>query len=321
MTESELPPGLLLKGLDGSNPLGFLAAVGTAIVAHNSFPEVRFGWMAKADGWRPVLEGCGKDENDFSRKILDTLKNASMDVFDIDPRMPFEAPKFSRVLRCVQDRSSLSHRRTADFLSAFGTELYPRKKKKNGKDITEFQDSAFRMVRSGDSAGQGLPFYAKTILNDVALEHIRRALFRLWDYKDEAKKHSLRWDPIEDRRYALRWQDPTKPDKHEGTGTMWAANALAVEALRWFPTVLVGRHAQTTGFHRTDRHETYFVWPVWTSPISVHTLRSLLALEDLYKTPLPRSSLADMGIEEVYRSERIQQNQYYRNFAPARPSV
>ena len=321
MTGSELPPGLLLKGLDGSNPLGFLAAVGTAVVAQDTFPELRLGWVATMDGWRPLLEGCGKDENEFSRKISATLKNVSTDMFDIDNRMPFEVPKFSRALRCVQSRSSISNRREADLLSAFGTELYPQKKQKEGKDITEFQDSAFRMVRSGDSAGQGLPFYAKTILNDVTLEHVRRTLFSLWDYKDTAKKHSLRWDPIEDQRYALRWRDPKKSDKHDGKGTMWAANALAVEALQWFPTVLVGRRSQTTGFHRADQHKTYFVWPVWTLPISVYTLRSLLALNDLYETPLPRSSLAKMGIEEVYRSERIRQSQYYSNFAPARSSV
>lgn len=321
MTVSELPPGLLLNGLDGSNPLGFLAALGTAIVVQDTFPELRLGWTTTVDGWRPLLHGCGKDENEFSGKVLSALKSVSTDIFDIDKRMPFETPKFSRALRCVQSHSSLSNRREADFLSAFGTELYPQKKKKKGKDITEFQDSAFRMVRSGDSAGQGFPLYAKTILTDVTLEHVRRTLFSLWDYKDKAEKHSLRWDPIEDQRYALRWQDPTKPDKHDSKGTMWAANALAVEALRWFPTVLVGRQAQTTGFHRVDRRETYFVWPIWTPPIAVYTLRSLLALNDLYRTPLPRSSLAEMGIEEVYRSERIQQSQYYSNFAPARPSI
>ena len=87
------------------------------------------------------------------------------------------------------------------------------------------------MVRSGDSAGQGLPFYAKEMRKKVGIDHIQRTLFHAWDYQDTG--YSLRWDPIEDQRYALRWRDPSKSSQ----GTMLAANSLAVEALQWFPTL------------------------------------------------------------------------------------
>ncbi len=309
MAGSELPRGLVLGGLDGSNPLGFLATIGVAVILQDIFPEIRLCWEQTEGGWRPSLADCGDDKQGFSHKLLDSLKRASMTVFDIDNRMPFDADKFSCKLRDVQSYSSTADRRDADFLSSFGTELYPDKK--NG----QFQDSKFRMVRSGDSAGQGLPFYAKETRNKVNIGHIQRVLFHAWDYQDTG--YSLRWDPIEDQRYALRWRDPSKSRQ----GTMLAANSLAVEALQWFPTLLVGTQAQTTGFYRIDRRKTYFVWPIWTPPVTVYTLRSLLALSELHKTPLPRSFLAEMGIEEVYRSERIQQNQYYSNFAPAQPAI
>ena len=304
-------PGLLLNGLDGSNPLGFLAAIGTAVVLQDVFPEIRLGWEQAEGGWRPSLAGCNDDEQEFLEKLLEALKDASMTVFDVDNRMPFDAEKFSHKLREVQCCSSIADRRDADFLSSFGTELYPDEK--NG----QFQDSRFRMVRSGDSKGQGLPFYARKMRKDLRVDHVRRTLFHTWDYEDEG--YSLRWDPIEDQRYALRWHDPSL--KKYKQGTMLAANSLAIEALQGFPVVMpVGNQAQTTGFQRVGRRETYFVWPIWTPMVGMETVRSLLALDDLCKEPVPRSSLVKRGIEEVYRSQRIQQTQYYSNFLAAIPA-
>ncbi len=311
MTASNANPGILLTGLDGGNPLGFLAAVGAAVVSQDAFPETRLGWKLTAGGWRPLLHGCGKDEQELAGNLLAALQKAPTAVFDIDNRMPFEADRFSRALGDAQRRSSMTDRRDADFLSGMGTDLYPDKK-------GQFQDSRFRMVRSGDAAGQGLPFYAKAIREKITLDCVRRALFRAWDYCDEG--YSLRWDPIEDRRYALRWRDPSKSKAADGPGTMLAANALAVEALRWFPTLPPsGNQAQTTGFQQIGPRETCFVWPIWTPPVKTDTLRSLLALADLGKRPLPRASLFRRGIAEVYCSRRIPQNQYYSNFLPAQP--
>lgn len=309
MTTSESAGGLLLNGLDGGNPLGFLAAIGTAVVARDTFPNIRLGWKSISGGWRPWVAGCGENEKEFTEKLFEILGNVSMTVFDIDNRMPFDVAKFVNALQKAQSRSSITDRRDADFLCAIGTELYPDHK----KDV--FQDSSFRMVRSGDSNGQGLPFYARNIRKKTDIVSLERTLFQPWDYRD--KEYSLRWDPMEDQRYALRWENPS-PSKQRRNQI--AANSLGIEALRWFPTVLSnGRRAQTAGFHRVKQRENYFVWPIWTPTLGVEALRSLLSLEDLGKDPPPRRSLAARGIEDVYRSQRIQQNQYYSNFAPAHP--
>lgn len=310
MTASDSTPVLLLNGLDGSNPLGFLAAIGTAVILQDMFPGIGLNWNRTQYGWRPALIGCGEDRQEFSEKLLTALHDASMAVFDVDDKMPFDTTKLTNALLSVQGHVSISDRRAADFLVGFGTEMYPSEK-------GDFQDSRFRMVRSGDSAGQGLTFYAKAIREKIELDHIQRTLFQTWDYQD--KGYSLRWDPIEDQRYALRWRDPSKKGLAYGPGTMLAANSLAIEALQWFPVLSVGNQAQTTGFQRPRRRETYFVWPIWTRIVSIETVRSLLALTDLTKEPVPRSSLAKRGIEEIYRSQRIQQNQYYSNFTTAVP--
>ena len=245
--------------------------------------------------------------------MLETLRSQSMAILDIDKKMPFGNDRFRQALKDEQRRSSLADRRDADFLSGFGTDLYPDPKNK------QFQDTSFRMVRSGDSKQQGLPFYARAIRKETGLDDIERTLFQTWDYQDEG--YSLRWDPLEDQRYALRWRDPSKSSLVDGPGTMRAANSLAIEALRWFPTlVAAGRRAQTTGFQRIRQKALYFVWPIWTPPIRMDALCSLLASPDLSEIPLPRMSLARRGIAEVYRSQRIRQNQYYCNFTPAHPA-
>ena len=313
--------GLLLDGLDGSNPLAFLAAVGTLRVLSDAFGNsIRLGWRSTQGSWKPFLAGCSDDRQEVCSNVLDSLKHASTTIFDIGKenkqnkehnKFPFAPDKFVQELKIQQSKASQSERRDVDFLASFGTELYPDTKK------DEFRETRFRMVRSGDSKRQGMLFYAKVIHENTDRSHVERALFQSWDYQDEG--YSLRWDPIEDQPYALRWRDPSKSKLADGPGTMLAANALAVEALRYFPTVVIGRQAHTTGFHDNHRQEPRFVWPIWTPMVSMETLRSLLALRHLHENPLPRSTLLAMGIEEVYYAQQVRPNQYYTNFAPARP--
>lgn len=317
--------GLLLNGLDGSNPLGFLAAVGTLCILGDAFAgPVRLGWRSVQGSWKPLLAGCGSDEQEVCEAVLQALKNAPTKVFDIGReirkekgkekefnKFPFARYRFVRELKTRQGNACPASRRDLDFLAGFGTELDPDAKK------DEFWETNFRMVRTGDSNRQGMLFYAKAIHEDIRHRHIERTLFQPWDYRDEG--YSLRWDPIEDQAYALRWKDPSRSNLAEGPGTMLAANRLAVESLRCFPTVAVGRQIHTTGFHQHEGRGFRFLWPIWTSMVDIETLRSLVALRDLHESPLPRPALLARGVKEVYCARRVQPNQYYSNFAPARP--
>ena len=312
--------GLLLAGLDGSNPLGFLAAVGTLRIVSDASPRICMGWKRTPSGWRPVLTGCSGNPLKFCVAIRDSLQGVPASIFDIGKewkndkehnKFPFSPETFVRELRWRQRESSCAARRDVDFLAGFGTELYADTKK------GEFQDTCFRMVRSGDSNRQGMLFYAKALRARIDVDRIRSTLFHGWDYRDEGS-YSLRWDPIEDQRYALRWRDPGKSGPADGPGTMAVANVLAVEALRCFPTVPIGKQAHTTAFRR-GRKQTEFVWPIWTSMVAVDTVRSILSLRSLLETPVPRSSLLARGVVDVYRAERVRPNQYYFNFAPAQP--
>ena len=321
MTPRSSDQGLVLSGLDGGNPLGFLAAVGTLLILSDrddgAADVPRLGWRETPAGWRPVLAGCGEHKTLLCDALHRRLSDGSDEILDIGKmragkkesnKFPFDADRFAKVLD--EWASGGAARRDADFLAGFGTELYPDPKK------DEFQCTSFKMVRSGDSNRQGMLHYAKVLRKKVDRSALERTLFENWDYGDE--DYSLRWDPIENQPYALRWRDPSRSTLADGPGTMRAANCLAFEALRCMPCLTIGTKAHTTGFRDTDDRRT-FVWPIWTPCVNADTMRSLLSLGDLHKTPLWRSTLEARGIEEVYGATVMRPNQYYSNFAPAEP--
>lgn len=307
--------GLVLRGLDGSNPLAFLAALGTAVTMYRVNSETRLGWRLMEGSWRPVLAGCEQREDQFLQELFSALKDAPMKVFEIDGKFPFPVEKYTAALLAAVEEAGNNARRDVDLLAAFGTEMFPEM---DAKKVMLFKDTRLRMVRSGDSAGQGLSVYARNIREATEVDSLRRTLFKSWDYQDSGFS-SLRWDPIEDQRYALRWRDPSKSGRDDGPGGMLGANSLAIEALCCIPTMPVHQAAETTGFQRYRGQGTFFTWPIWHACVSLDTVRSLLALSALGRMDVPLHELERRGIVEVFRCQRIQQNQYYSNFSPAYP--
>ncbi|RJP47108.1 MAG: hypothetical protein C4548_01615 [Desulfobacteraceae bacterium] len=303
---------LVLKGIDGSNPLGFLAAIGAAVTARSFSPSISVGWRKDYDAWRPFFLGYEDNETAFAKAVKAALFATSGKPFEIEKKLPFPLKRLREALKESQIEANPRDRRNIDILGSFGSEAC------TDKENVNFQDTFFRMVRSGDAAGQGLPFYALSIRNSTGEEEIYRTLFETWDYKD--KGFSLRWNPCEDQRYALRWHDPSKNKDAFALGTMNGANTLALEALSLFPAVPLRTDLATTGFFKNKQGRVYFTWPIWEGAVCVETVRSILALHDLYEETPPRKKMLARGIMEIYRCERIAPNQYYRNFSPAMPA-
>ncbi|MBX3467379.1 MAG: hypothetical protein KF878_10855 [Planctomycetes bacterium] len=129
-------------------------------------------------------------------------------------------------------------------------------------------------------------------------EHLSRSLFETWSYQDE--QLALRWDPADDRRYALRWGDPGK----DTAGTEWGASRLAIEALPLLPTAPAGpKELKALGWRRgSDGFE--LTWPIWDSPLALPTVASLLGLATLGRERPDRSTLRAMGVVEILRARR-----------------
>jgi hypothetical protein len=133
-------------------------------------------------------------------------------------------------------------------------------------------------------------------------EMFREALLGPWRYEDP--QHSLGLDPSTERLHALRAKSPTKEASAGVTAAVW----LAFEALPLFPCFLSGGRQVTTGFTtrgatRQDR-VTDFTWPIWSPPVPLGTVRSLVSLPALTRDQLPMRELRARGVEAVFRSER-----------------
>jgi hypothetical protein len=300
---------LLLHALDGSNPLAFLAAVGTLRLVHlsKSGAGVRIGWERQGGFWRPRLVDLDGDE-DWLCELLMQAPWAPIEKFGpLGKNLTVASKVFEPFLSEAQEVATREDRRAADFAAAFGSEVCEDKK----RGRIEYTDFCF-ITGSGHQHFLGT---MDALARSVTAGHIRDALFGNWRAE---KGLSMRWDPSDAAEYALRWDDPSS----EGAWAVWGANRLAVEALPCFPTVPVDGRLQTTGFRfdRSRRCEE-FTWPIWSHFAGLDAVRSLISLAELQKDEPEREMLRAMGIEEAYRAQRVRIGQganFKVSFRPAR---
>ncbi len=183
------------------------------------------------------------------------------------------------------------------------------------------------------------------ITNRTEPEHLDKALLHPWRYDDAVEQQTLRWDPADDVRRALRWRDPSGDPRRKKQGGMLGANRLAIEGLPLLPTIPVGHTLRTTGFSGRGASGTYWTWPLWSDPLGPDVVRSLLAHPDLSaladspafdhsaaigfvedagrptatsKARRALDHLSAIGVVEVFRSRRLTIDKF-RCFTPARP--
>ncbi|MCL6650309.1 MAG: hypothetical protein K6U89_18545, partial [Chloroflexi bacterium] len=335
-----------LLGLDGTNPLGFLAALGTLVSLEQAcVGEPRLRWK-RATRWTPILENVHvKDEDELARKVADSLRGGPVpaDVerrrLDAQKEMEDAQKEMERVKKTIEKKNDEIKKRRLrgrERTEAEERELRPLRREyaekrsqwlealrvavprpelalgKRIEDCTsgEYREFAAELIRTAGgsdresvdmlaafgtdavcrrkpdsieptpfsfASGSGKQFFLETarkLLDKVDTDRVRRTLFESWDYQDQ--RLSMRWDPIEDRRYALMDRDPTAPGNEPRT--MWMANLLAYRGLALFPSVPMGRRLQTAGW---DEKQASFTWPLWVYPVSMDVVRSLLQLREL----------------------------------------
>ncbi len=309
MTANE-SPGLLLNGLDGSSPLGFLAAVGVlrTVAEADSCVDWRVRWELREGNWSPVLLGDATLAADgLIEMLMPALRRMKgHPALSFADDLTLSCADFRRVALSACNAADPSDRRHADFMAAFGCDSHPI----SPKD-PRIQDTALRTM-----SGAGHQHFIgsmRELVQETDAAHLRASLFEAWQYADP--KPSLRWDPVDDRRYALRWRAPSG----DPVRTMRGANRLAVEALPLFPTAPGERRLETTGFAQRRGQGVLFTWPIWEGPLNIDTLRSLLGMAELQEPRPDREILRARGVVEIYRSQRITEGKY-RNFTPALPA-
>lgn len=299
--------GILLGGLDGSNPLAFLAALGTLRTLTQALPDerVKISWEVESGAWRPrvwcSMEG---DKDAVVQALTKQLPKELPSPWTVDKRLPFAASSLESLMKEAVNAPMANDRLSVDLLAAFGSEVFTDEK-------DSFADTAFRMVRSGDSAGQGLLHYACKNAAETTAHDLRLSLFDRWVYEDRGS--SFRWDPAEDKMYALQGHNPSD----DGSLSVVGANRLALEALPFFPVHPTVAGAATTGFYRpAPRADIEFRWPIWKWPLTMIVTRSLLAQVRAIEEAGPKLR-CHMGVEAMFKSRQFKPNKYYLNFSPA----
>lgn len=380
-TQATEPVALELSGCDGTNPLGFLAAVGTLVTLHGAGERgARLSWRRRST-WLPVLEGVSttdpeaisekiarglkgrevsaeaEEQRKQSVKLFDTAKsklakkeqeikkrglkgsdrNAAIEA-ELEPlqqelhrarriwldslaaAVPRPELALGKRIDCTPEEyrqladmllaDSVAQDRTAiDLMAAFGSDAVV-----DGKSAS-VEPTPFQFT-----TGTGHQFFLRTVrqlMAEANPERIRRTLFEPWTYPDE--KLSLRWDPNEDRRYALMDRDPTASGNKPRT--MWMANLLGYRALVLFPCAPRRGRLRVVSWRTPPDDERAFTWPLWELPASPDTIRSLFTLPELASLRPAHTSLRARGVAAVFRARRIRVGtgaNFKFNFTPAR---
>jgi len=312
---------LTLTGPDGANPLGFLCALGTLRTLSNAWPdsEVKMKWEQIGAAWRPVLRAShadldGKDEAGQKDVIVNAIlaelgRTTSHPMMELDGMIKRDGSHdipaadyrtyASEAIESLFDQNQ-SDCRPAEWAAALACDQITDEK-------GNVEDTAFRTM-----SGQGHQYFLKNmqlLQQSVKAQHIAEALFE-WRYQDE--KYNLRFEPFEDRRYALRWKSPAE----DTIKTVWGANRLAAAGLPLYPVFPVHGELRTVGFRGFSKDNTFWTWPLWNGFLNVSVVRSILALPALQAERPSRDELSPLGIVEVYRTQRINVGKF-RAFTPA----
>lgn len=308
---------LLLEGLDGSNPLGFLAALGVLRVLSERDGDPtppRLAWRNEGL-WRPLLATTlGPDELEQAL-VEDTrswcddpaleLRYAKQDgagklAHDLKPS-PARFRQYLAELLAIDDGR---RERALAYAASFATEVA---KDNNGNvkptslHFTAGQQEFLAMVSQLLQGSKGVP--------GVTQEDFREALWGPWRY--ERPLPVLGWDSTASRDYALRASDPSKDKKTGVPGAEW----LGFRGLAFLPTAPAGGRVITPGCYGGWK-DGYFQWPLWTVPLTAEVARSLLGRGDL--DDISSAQRAALGIGVVLRSAIRRSDQGgYGSFAPA----
>jgi hypothetical protein len=309
---------LELTGLDGANPLAFLAALGVLVAldeAHRG-PEAerpRLAWRLRG-GWRPVLRsGVGELEAlaaalaaDRARCTDEPALRFTTPVPDKDGGIKLEPevkplPGLLRdTLRGWAAAASPEHRRTLDWFTAFISEGAVDGNG-NGKPTSlHFTAGQQRFLGA-----------AVQLAESVRQEHLAEALAGPWTYA--SRLPVMGWDNTETRDYALRATNPSDDKKCGNPGADW----LALRGLVLLPTAARRGEQRTPGVSGGWKSST-FTWPLWAEPLPRAVVSALLTAEE--PATLTGSQRARRGIATVLRARILRSDQGgYGSVTPSEP--
>ena len=296
--------GTHLTGLAGTNPLGFLAALGVQTLFESEEERPLLWWTDD------IIPHAVVDDRFDVNRIMDCAVNRSFPAWLTSPALnpglggkSDDTAKFSRDgLRAYleQANSDAPGNRFASALVAEGS-----------------YDGAGATAKPSDlyfAAGPAKFLSdARKILEKVKPEHLETGLLGPWSFDSDLP--SFRWDVGDDPNYALA---ATKPGVSKQTNP--GPEGLALLGLSRYPVYGSSGRTLTQGCSGPWRRNGSFTWPLWTRPAGPGAVKSLLAHVGYSPQPTPRPEwYRAWGISRIMRSTIKRSDQGgYGNMSPPR---
>ena len=296
--------GVHLTGLQGTNPLGFLAALGIQVLFEHDKEQPRLWWSDDVIRYAVV-----DDAFDVDRIVQQAMEEFPRWAASpaLNPPLPEDKAK--------RDKLKFDHEHLRQYLE----------KAQNGHPgnalatalVAEGSMDNNGMAKPSDlyfTAGQQKFLeMARQILEGTDENTLIKGISSQWDYKSSLP--SLMWDVTDDRIYALAATDPAKDKKETNPGP----EALAILGLSRYPVFASPKGTLTLGCYGTWKRGT-FSWPIWTKPAGQGAVRSLLAHATYTSMPTWERRipwLRSWGVSTVLRSAIRRSSQGgYGTFAP-----
>ena len=299
--------GTRLTGLEGTNPLGFLAALGVQ-VAFASEPERPRLWWSDDVTPRAVVDGGFTIERiaDRAREIFIRWKESpALNPTRLDGSPMPKGDELKLAGDDIRAYVGQARRRTPD--SALIAAL-----------VAEGSLDKLGAAKPSDlyfTAGKQIFLdMARQVLAGASREDVIAGMEGPWAYG--SKLPSLMWDVSDDRVYALAASDPAKEKKPTNPGP----EALAILGLSLHPVFAGQDRTLTQGCSGSWKAGCYS-WPLWRKPASPHAVKSLLAhafvSDQLSLIEERRRWFHSWGIDRILRSPIRRSDQGgYGTFGP-----
>lgn len=297
--------GTRLPGLEGTNPLGFFAALGIQVVFKMQ-PECPRLWWSDEITPRAVVDG---------RFTVEAIADKALEAFSkwksspaIKPRgfKKGDEAKFSATeLRAYLERSRRNGTEGA-FAAALVAEGSLDSTKEPKSKPTDLYFTAGQ---------QKFLEMARKVLGETKRTDLIEGLGGPWVYRSTLP--SLMWDVSDDRDYALSANNPSTDKKFTNPGP----EALAILGMSLHPVFAARDRTLTQGCSGRWKLGTYS-WPLWRKPSSLNTVRSFLAHAYFAEKQLDwksrRERFPAWGVMLVLKSPIRRSNQGgYGTFGPA----
>jgi hypothetical protein len=290
---------LILNGLLGSHPLGAIASFGLLRFVSSRDPTARLAFELRDDWVARVESNLAQSEEALIGALVAWVNSDEVTrAIDWADDVRVEPDVYRARL---QEALAGGERGRVEMMSALVADGAVDAQKGLVKP------SAFYMVSGQQSFLGGM----REILEQARQSPdrvFREAVFGPWRYHIRA--HSLGWDPNAERLYALRSRAPTS----EKPSCVAGAVLLAFWALPLMPALSNEGRPLTIGFSRNRREQT-FSWPIFSIPIGIDDLVSLLQTG---AAAWLSSGRRRDGIDAIFQSSRFEFGQGYAVFRPAR---